>query len=56
MYQSNDLNIFNLGTVIEGMYTNVPSSSYWKNIIVEIPNGSTNIQITHNNHDAEAGM
>ncbi|XP_028394121.1 uncharacterized protein LOC114518343 [Dendronephthya gigantea] len=42
------------GTVISGIYTNVPSSEYWKNIIVAVPNGATNVQIIHNNHDAEA--
>ncbi|CAB4014963.1 Hypothetical predicted protein [Paramuricea clavata] len=42
------------GTLIEGIYTSVPSSSYWKNIILAIPNGATNIRVIHNNHDAEA--
>ena len=46
--------VYEPGTVIEGKYTAVPTSSYWKNIIVAIPNGSRNVQVIHNNHDAEA--
>jgi hypothetical protein len=43
------------GTLIEGTYSSVPSSSYWKNIILAIPNGATHVRVIHNNHDAEAG-
>ncbi|XP_046851347.1 SCO-spondin-like [Xenia sp. Carnegie-2017] len=42
------------GTVIVGKYHEIPSSTYWKNIIVAIPNGSKNVKIMRKNREVDA--
>jgi hypothetical protein len=44
------------GTEIEGEYKEVPTGSYWNDVIVTIPNGAKNVQIIHNGLSTFAGM
>lgn len=41
--------------MIEGAYKVKPTGSYWKDVVVTIPNGAINVQITHNSVNTYAG-
>ncbi|CAB4036358.1 Golgi-associated plant pathogenesis-related 1-like [Paramuricea clavata] len=47
---------FEPGMEIEGEYKEVPTGSYWNDVIVTIPNGAKNVQIIHNGLSTFAGM
>ena len=52
---SEDIDVIRLGTIIQGEYRLIPTTSYWKNIVVAIPTGATEVVITNNNPSVTAG-